>query len=187
MIGVFAQAIIGYIMAGVIGYLNTPHYVGAFVVVYGIFLTCGEFGPGDNIGLVASKTCPTAIRGQYYAMAAAGGKIGAFVGTYVFPIIQRNAGPLGSTPSLQAPFWVASSLAIFSGLLATFLLPHIGQDTIDEEDVRFRAILHDNGYDTNQLGLVVDAQVPGNTDSDELSTGEKDADLHEGPVKGYNS
>lgn len=175
-------------MAGVVGYLNQPKYVGAFVVVYGIFLSMGEFGPGDNIGLVASKTCPTAIRGQYYAMAAAGGKIGAFVGTYVFPIIMNNAGPTGSTSSLQAPFWVASSLAIFSGLLAVFLLPHIGQDTIDEEDVRFRAILRDNGYDTNQLGLVVDAQASANIDSDGLSMGEKDADLlHEGPIKEYKS
>jgi hypothetical protein len=32
------------------------------VVVYGIFLALGEFGPGDNIGLIASKTCATGIR-----------------------------------------------------------------------------------------------------------------------------
>ena len=37
----------------------------------------GEMGPGDNIGLVASKTSATGIRGEYYAIAAAMGKIGA--------------------------------------------------------------------------------------------------------------
>jgi hypothetical protein len=57
-----AQAIIGYIMAGCYAFLNKPHYVGAFVVVYGIFLALGELGPGNNIGLLASKTSATAIR-----------------------------------------------------------------------------------------------------------------------------
>jgi MFS family permease len=59
---VIAQACIGYIMAGCFSYLNTPHYVGAFVVVYGVFLALGEVGPGNNIGLLASKTSATCIR-----------------------------------------------------------------------------------------------------------------------------
>jgi hypothetical protein len=57
-----------------------------FVVVYGIFLALGEVGPGDNIGLIASKTSATAIRGQYYGIAGAMGNVGAFVGTYLFPV-----------------------------------------------------------------------------------------------------
>jgi hypothetical protein len=39
-------------------------------------------GPGNCMGLLASKTSPTAIRGQYYGVAAAIGKVGAFVGTW---------------------------------------------------------------------------------------------------------
>lgn len=78
--GVTVQGVIGFVMSGIYGYLNTPAHVTGFVVVYGIFLAVGEIGPGDNIGLVASKTCATAIRGQYYGIAAAMGKIGAFVG-----------------------------------------------------------------------------------------------------------
>jgi MFS family permease len=61
-IGVTLQAIVGFIMAGCYPYLNKPENVAGFVVVYGIFLALGEFGPGDNIGLVASKTCATGIR-----------------------------------------------------------------------------------------------------------------------------
>lgn len=80
-IGVFLQGVVGFIMAGCYGLLDTSSHVAGFVVVYGIFLSLGEAGPGDNIGLVASKTSATAIRGQYYAIAAAAGKIGAFVGT----------------------------------------------------------------------------------------------------------
>jgi MFS family permease len=61
-IGVTLQGIIGFIMAGCYPWLNTPENVAGFVVVYGVFLALGEFGPGDNIGLVASKTCATGIR-----------------------------------------------------------------------------------------------------------------------------
>jgi hypothetical protein len=54
----------------------------AFAIVYGIFLSLGEVGPGNNLGLLASKTGPTAVRGQFYGLVAAMGKIGAFVGTW---------------------------------------------------------------------------------------------------------
>jgi hypothetical protein len=50
----------------------------------GLFLSFGEFGPGDNIGLIAAKVPATAIRGEFYGMAAAMGKIGAFAGAYAF-------------------------------------------------------------------------------------------------------
>lgn len=118
-----------------------------------IFLSLGEAGPGDNIGLVASKTSATAIRGQYYAMAAACGKLGAFVGTYVFPVIQKNApGGAASTRGGQDPFFVSSSLCLFSAALAFFMLPHIGQDTITTEDIKFREYLESKGWDTRQMG-----------------------------------
>lgn len=99
-IGVSLQAIVGFIMAGDYFNLSQPGMVGGFVVVYGIFLALGEFGPGNNIGLLAAKTCATGIRGKgntygkatswtltivqgkYYGIAAAIGKIGAFVGTW---------------------------------------------------------------------------------------------------------
>ncbi|MCJ1404096.1 hypothetical protein MMC11_007321 [Xylographa trunciseda] len=148
-----AWGIVGFLMSGLYPILNTPKNVGGFVVIYGIFLSLGELGPGDNIGLVASKTSATAIRGQYYAIAAASGKIGAFVGTYIFPFIIDNApgGPSGNRAG-QDPFFVSSALCIFSAFLAFFFLPHIGQDTITDEDVRFRAYLESHGYDTSAMG-----------------------------------
>lgn len=97
----------------------------ASLIVHSIFSALGEMGPGDNIGLCASKSSATAIRGQYYGIAAAMGKIGAFVGTYVFPIIQNNAP--NEIRKGQDPFFVASSLCIFSAALAYFMLPQIEQ------------------------------------------------------------
>ena len=132
-IGVGLQGIVGFIMAGCYKYLDTSQHVAGFVVVYGIFLALGEVGPGDNIGLLASKSSATSIRGQYYGIAAAWGKVGAFVGSYLFPIIQANAP--NAVRAGQDPFFVSSSLCIFSVLLV-MLLPHIGQDTITEEDAK---------------------------------------------------
>jgi hypothetical protein len=53
----------------------------------------------------------------------------------------------------QYPFFIASSLCIFSAAVALFLLPYIGQDTIEEEDAKFRVYLESHGYDVSSLGL----------------------------------
>ncbi|OAQ58621.1 MFS phospholipid transporter [Pochonia chlamydosporia 170] len=148
--GVLVQSIVGYIMAGVYG--KIVNHVAGFAVMYGIFLTLGELGPGNNIGLLAAKTCATGVRGRYYGIAAAIGKIGAFVGTWVFPYIQAAGGD-DAVKSAQYPFWVASSLCILSAAIAFFFIPNIGQDTITHEDMRFREFLQSRGWDTAQLGL----------------------------------
>ena len=61
-----------------------PSFENTILMVDGLFLSFGEFGPGDNIGLIAAKIPATAIRGQFYGIAAAMGKIGAFAGAYAF-------------------------------------------------------------------------------------------------------
>jgi hypothetical protein len=47
---------------------------------------------------------------------------------------------------------VASSLAFLAAGLV-LLLPPIGQDTIEKEDVDFRRYLAENGYDVGKMGL----------------------------------
>lgn len=149
IIFIILQAITGFVMAGCYGLLDKPSAIAGFCVVYGLFLSFGEAGPGDNIGLIAAKTSATPVRGQYYGVAAAIGKIGAFSGTYAFKDIMND----GSTPTQQGqlPFFVASTFCCVAALLAIFCLPHIGQDTIDEEDRRFRAYLREKGWE-GQLG-----------------------------------
>jgi hypothetical protein len=93
----------------------------------------------------------TPYRGQYYGLAAAFGKVGAFAGSYALDAIQKAAGD-DKNAAGRNPFFVASSLAFLAAGLVT-LLPHIGQDTIDEEDVKFREYLSANGYDTSKMGL----------------------------------
>ncbi|PMD18731.1 MFS phospholipid transporter-like protein Git1 [Hyaloscypha hepaticicola] len=160
--GVLCQAVVGFIMAGLYPRLAKPENVAGFAVVYGIFLSLGEVGPGDNIGLVASKTCATGVRGQYYAIAAAMGKIGAFVGTYIFPYIEK-AGGTNTNASAQYPFYVSSSFCVLMAFIVLFCLPHIGQDTITNEDIEFRHYLETQGWDVRQLGLLQGESVESRT------------------------
>lgn len=81
------------------------------------------------------------------------GKIGAFAGSYALDALQKNAGESRPIKAGQDPFWVASTLAVFASILAFTCLPEVGQDTIDEEDVKFREYLSANGYDTSKMGL----------------------------------
>ena len=80
ILGLLSQAIVGFIMSGL--YTHLVNHIAAFAIVYGIFLSLGEVGPGNCLGMLAAKTGPTAVRGQFYGLAAAIGKVGAFVGTW---------------------------------------------------------------------------------------------------------
>ncbi|KAF9466551.1 putative metabolite transporter [Collybia nuda] len=149
--GLLLQAIIGFIMSGL--YVKLTEHIAGFAVVYGIFLSFGELGPGNCLGLLASKTSPTAVRGQYYGLAAAIGKVGAFVGTWAFPPMIKRFGGSDSTRGNTGPFWVGSGLAILSALITFFFIKPLTQDGMNREDQAFREYLEAHGYDTSQMGL----------------------------------
>lgn len=142
------QGVTGFFMSGF--YEKLTEHVAGFAVIYGVFLSFGEAGPGDCLGLLASKTWPTAARGQMYGVAAAIGKIGAYVGVWAFPAIIADfpAGP----KQTSGPFWVGSGLAFLSALIAFFLIPEAKMDGMTLEDERFREYLAAEGYDVSQMG-----------------------------------
>jgi len=151
ILGLLLQAVIGFIMSGL--YKQLTEHIGAFAVVYGIFLSFGELGPGNNLGLLASKTSPTAVRGQFYGIAAAVGKVGAFVGTWAFPPMIDAFGGSDTLKGNTGPFWVGSGLAVLSALITFFFIKPLSHDGMIEEDRQFREYLEANGYDTSEMGL----------------------------------
>ncbi|KAH6605918.1 major facilitator superfamily transporter [Trichoderma cornu-damae] len=58
-----------------------------FVVLYGVFLTLGEVGPGSTVVLTSSECFPTSTRRQMMGLVSAGSKAGAASGTRVFTAI----------------------------------------------------------------------------------------------------
>ncbi|POY75949.1 hypothetical protein BMF94_1033 [Rhodotorula taiwanensis] len=148
LIGLVLQGIIGFLMSGLYGSLT--QHIAAFAVIYGIFLSLGEFGPGDCLGLLAAKCFPTAARGQMYATCAAVGKVGAYVGIWAFPAL-INDFPAGAKQT-SGPFWVGSGLAFLSALVAWYFIPELKEDGMRDEDEAFRVYLAANGYDVSQMG-----------------------------------
>lgn len=124
IIALLLQAVFGFAMSG--AFASLQKHIAGFTVMYGLFLAFGEAGPGNCLGLLASKSWPTAFRGQAYGLAAAIGKIGAFVGTWAFPAI-IDAFPAGDAQA-AGPFYIGSGLAIFSALCIFFLLREVEPD-----------------------------------------------------------
>ncbi|KAK0531497.1 glycerophosphoinositol permease [Tilletia horrida] len=142
IVGLLLQAVIGFGLSA--GYSGLKNHIAGFAILYGLFLSAGEFGAGNNLGLLASKAAgPTAVRGTFYGIAAAIGKIGAFVGTYVYTPISN---------SLAHGDDIGSGLAVVSALVIYFGVPNIGEDSMLKEDEEFRRYLEANGYDTSLMG-----------------------------------
>ncbi|KAJ7116458.1 MFS Git1p-related glycerophosphoinositol and glycerophosphocholine permease [Mycena epipterygia] len=157
IIGLLLQAVFGFIMSGL--YETLKKHIAGFAVIYGLFLCFGEFGPGNNLGLLASKSSPTAIRGQFYGIAAAVGKIGAFVGTWAFPPMIAAFGKNDPDKGNTGPFWVGSGLAILSALVTFFFIQPLDHDGMAKEDAIFREYLEANGFDTSGMGLGESSEI----------------------------
>ncbi|KAI9320478.1 major facilitator superfamily domain-containing protein [Dichotomocladium elegans] len=145
-LGLSLQAIVGFIIGGTY-YPLSANCFPMFVIMYGIFMALGEFGPGDCMGLNAMELYPTAVRGTGYGISAAIGKVGATVGTLAFAPMQEAMG------GVRGPFLIGSAITFAAGLAAFFFLPEAGPDYLTEQDAEFREYLKANGYDISLLGL----------------------------------
>ncbi|KAF5316441.1 hypothetical protein D9619_006915 [Psilocybe cf. subviscida] len=173
IVGLLCQAVIGFIMSSL--YTHLVNHIALFAVIYGIFLSFGEFGPGICTILLAGKSSPTAVRGQFYGTAAAAGKIGAFVGTWIFPPIIDAFGGSATVRGNTGPFWIGSGCALLSALITFFFITPLTMDGMEKEDrevrmvpslippslyvdaqicqTQFREYLEAHGYDTTAMGL----------------------------------
>ncbi|RDB15674.1 hypothetical protein Hypma_003936 [Hypsizygus marmoreus] len=151
IIGLVLQAIVGCFMSGF--YSQLTKHIAAFSLLYGLFLSFGEFGAGLCTFILASKACPTAIRGQFFGAAAASGKVGAFIGIWIFPPIIKAFGGSESLRGNTGPFWIGSGLALLNAVIALCFIHPLTANGIIQEDQKFREYLEAHGYDTSQMGL----------------------------------
>ena len=154
LLGLGLQIIFGYALSGAFGYFKDR--MGAFCVMYGLFQSLGNFGPGDTLGLLASKSTATTIRGQFYGIAAAIGKVGAFGGSYAIDRL-RNHWYDGENPTsdmyYQAPFYLGASLGVLSFFLALFFVVELPPDCQQREDEEFLRFLRDSGFNMSLVGM----------------------------------
>lgn len=98
--------------------------VGLFVVVFGISYFFVEFGPNTMTFVMPSEVFPVSVRTTGHGIAAGIGKLGAFVGVFVVPQLQKHIG-------LRGMLIVAGCSAV-AGLLLTRLLPEPARRSIDD-------------------------------------------------------
>ncbi|KDN50397.1 MFS general substrate transporter [Tilletiaria anomala UBC 951] len=185
--GLVMQAAFAFGLAG--GYAYLSRHIGGFVVVYGLFLAFGEIGPGNCLGLLASKAvAPTAIRGVAYGVAAAIGKIGAFVGTYVFNEIQADfaAYPNGEVLQYSGTFYISGVLALFSAVIVYFFIPPVVPDGMKKEDEAFIAYLEQHGYSARELGLVPDEDPDAVEKANGDNIGSEDGDAKQESIEKHD-
>lgn len=104
-----------------------------FLLLYGLSYFFTEFGPNVTTFVYPAEIFPVEVRTTGHGISAAVGKVGAFIGAFVFPLMLNN-------PAFRLPgaMGVAAIVAV-AGLLITFLLPEPDTkslETIEEEGER---------------------------------------------------
>jgi hypothetical protein len=86
-----------------------------FLLVYGVSYFFTEFGPNMTTFVMPSELYPVSMRTTGHGISAGVGKLGAFIGVFLFPVLQTSLG-LRGTLLLTAGVSVA-------GLALTLVLP----------------------------------------------------------------
>jgi len=96
-----------------------------FLIIYGISYFFTEFGPNATTFVYPAEVFPVEVRTTGHGVASAAGKIGAFVGVFLFPIMMARRG-LGGAEAM-------ASLACILGLAVTlFMLPETKGRSLEE-------------------------------------------------------
>jgi MFS transporter, PHS family, inorganic phosphate transporter len=96
-----------------------------FLIIYGISYFFTEFGPNATTFVYPAELFPVRVRTTAYGIAAAAGKIGGFVGVFLFPILMDWRG------LIAAEAMAAGACVI--GLVATLaLLPETKGKSLEE-------------------------------------------------------
>jgi len=89
------------------------HMATPFLVIYGFSFFFTEFGPNATTFVYPSEIFPVRVRSTGHGIAAAMGKLGGFLGVFLFPYLMNWKGLLGAES--------AAAIASVFGLLATLV------------------------------------------------------------------
>jgi MFS transporter, PHS family, inorganic phosphate transporter len=121
LIGFAMMGVCFLVIAAVPGMTTT---VAPFLLVYGVSYFFTEFGPNMTTFVLPSELYPVSMRTTGHGISAGVGKLGAFIGVFLFPILQTSLG-LRGTLLLTAGVSVA-------GLALTFVLPEPAGRSLDD-------------------------------------------------------
>ena len=94
-------------------------------IVFGLF-NVAETGPGlvSGAGILGVELAPTRIRAVAQSITVAGGRIGAAISAFAFPLLFDKMGQ-------SAAYWVIAFLAAMGALCTWFLVPETGRISLE--------------------------------------------------------
>lgn len=120
-IGFVMMAICYAILAFIPNLLN---HLPLFIIIFGISFFFVNFGPNTTTFLIPAEIYPATIRAKGHGISAAVGKVGAFVGALITPILLRDSG-VGLTLGIMA---IVSAAGVFS----TMLVPEMKKRSLSD-------------------------------------------------------
>ena len=128
----FAVMAACFVTLGIFPALTTT--VAPFLALFGLSYFFVEFGPNTTTFVLPSEVFPVSMRTTGHGIAAGVGKLGAFVGVFLVPQLQKDIG-------LRGMLLVAGGAAV-AGYLLTTVLPEPARRSLDdvsgEDDNRWR-------------------------------------------------
>jgi MFS family permease len=121
--------LLGFIMMGacfaVIGLVpGMTTAVAPFLLVYGISYFFTEFGPNVTTFVLPGELFPTRVRATGHGISAGIGKLGAFIGVFLFPVLQHSLG-------LRGTLLLTAGISVLGALL-TLVLPEPAGRSLEE-------------------------------------------------------
>jgi MFS transporter, PHS family, inorganic phosphate transporter len=98
--------------------------VGPFLAIFGLSYFFIEFGPNTTTFVLPSEVFPVSMRTTGHGIAAGIGKLGAFVGVFLVPQLQKSI-------NLRGMLLVAGAAAVL-GLLLTLILPEPARRALED-------------------------------------------------------
>ena len=109
------------------------HHVWWFLLLYGISYFFTEFGPNMTTFVYPAELFPTEVRTTGNGISAGAGKLGAFIGAFIFPDL------LASHLGLRGAMTICAVVAAVGLLLTAFALPETRGKSLEElEEAAFQ-------------------------------------------------
>jgi MFS family permease len=118
----FAMMAACFLVIGLVPGLTTA--VVPFLLVYGISYFFTEFGPNMTTFVMPSEIYPVTMRATGHGISAGIGKFGAFIGVFLFPLLQTSLG-------LRGTLLLTGGVSVL-GLLLTLVLPEPAGRSLEE-------------------------------------------------------
>jgi MFS family permease len=118
----FAMMALCFLIIAVVPGMTTV--VVPFLLVYGVSYFFTEFGPNMTTFVMPSELYPVTMRATGHGISAGVGKLGAFIGVFLFPLLQTSLGLRGTLLLTAGALSVKTSAAVRAARSLPQLLQH---------------------------------------------------------------